>query len=519
MSLIKRISTVGGLTMVSRIFGLVREILMARYLGAGMAADAFFIAFKLPNFFRRLFAEGAFSAAFVPLFSRLLGNNPSEEDNAKAILFAEQVFSIFLPVLFIFLVMMEWGMAEVMITLTGGFDGNDVKFDLTTLLGRLTFPYLMLISLVSLWAGMLNAFGRFSAAALAPVILNIFMISALLFIGETRPEKAIALAAAVSLSGIAQFLWLVITARRAGIRLRIMRPRLTPQVKELLKIIGPAALGAGVMQLNLLIDIILAARFLPEGSVSWLFYADRLNQLPIGLVGVAIGTVLLPSISRALGSGDTGDASDQQNKAFEFALLLTLPAAFALAIIPIELISTLFERGNFTASDTTAVAFALTAYAFGLPAYVLTKVLMPGYFARKDTKTPVKIGIITLLINTILNLALIGPFGHVGLALGTAFAAWVNVGLLYAGLKRRGHFTLYDETRAKAFRALLAASIMGIAIYWAAEYLHPYLRAGSTSQILALTALILIGVFVYFGAAILFKAANIKSLKNLRRKT
>ncbi|GHF15863.1 putative lipid II flippase MurJ [Kordiimonas sediminis] len=517
MSLLRRISTVGGMTLLSRVFGFVRDVLMARYLGAGMAADAFFIAFKLPNFFRRLFAEGAFSAGFVPLFSRKLGKTITAESKADAERFAGQVLAVFLPVLIVFLILMELAMVPIMLGLTGGFEGDTGKFALTVELGRMTFPYLTLISLVAFLAGILNAFDKYSAAAFVPVILNIFMISALLLIGETEVERARGLAAAVSLSGLAQFLWLYGAAYKAGIKIRFPRPRLSKDVRELLKIIAPAAIGAGVIQLNLLIDVILAARYLPEGSVSWLFYADRLNQLTVGIVGVAIGTVLLPSISRLLASGDDKEAARQQNRGIEFGMFLTLPAATALLVAAPYLIASLFERGAFTEQDTLLTATALMAYATGLPAYVLQKILTPGYFARKDTKSPVKFATISLVVNTSLNLLLIGPLGHVGLALATAIAAWLNVALLYRGLKKPGLFTLERSTTLFIAKCIGASTVMAGGVLAYSHYFGAFFQTDGLMRITVLVGLVAIGFMLYILSIFVLKAVSTAQIRSFLR--
>jgi len=513
LGLAKNISTVGGFTLLSRVFGLIRDLATARYLGAGMAADAFVIAFKLPNFFRRLFAEGAFSVGFVPLFARALGKEITPESKAAAEAFAGRVLAWLLPVLLIFLIIMEIGMMPIMLGLTGGFDGDDTKFNFVIELGRYTFPYLVLISLVSFFGGMLNAYGRYSAAAFAPVLLNVSMIAALFFFGENDMEAARALAIGVSVAGVAQLILLYATARRAGIRLKLPRPRLSEDVKELLIIIGPAAVGAGIMQINLLIDVILAARFLPEGSVTWLFYADRLNQLPLGAIGIAVGTVLLPSISRQLASGDEKGANKQQNKALDFSLFLTLPAAVALAVIAAPILATLFERGQFLSGDTSATAAALTVYALGLPAYVIAKTLTPGYFARKDTKTPVRYAVVALVINTVLNIILIRYFAHVGLAGATAIAAWVNAGLLYIGLKKRGHLTLLSETKVKIAKYALASLIMGAVVVFAAGQLKGFFIEDGWVRILALTALVAAGGFSYLGTVFTVGGITVKEIK------
>ena len=499
MSLIKRILTVGGFTLLSRIFGLVRDFLMARYLGAGMAADAFFIAFKLPNFFRRLFAEGAFSTAFVPLFSRALGKEITAESQAAAEAFAGRVFSWLLPVLLILLVLMELAMVPVMLGLTGGFEeGAPEKFDLVVELGRYTFPYLVLISIVSFYAGMLNAVGRFGAAAFAPVILNIFMITALLVFNDTEAQAARMLAGAVSVSGIAQMTLLYVSVKQAGLSLSLPKPQLSDDVRELLRIMAPAAIGAGVMQINLLADVIIAARLLPEGSVSWLFYADRLAQLPLGVIGIAAGTVLLPSISRLLSADDDAGAAREQNRALEFTMLLTLPSAAALATIALPLIATIFERGAFVEVDTVATSAALFAYAFGLPAYVIQKILTPGYFARKDTKTPVVYASVSLVANLVLNLVLIRYFAHVGLAIATAIAAWLNVALLYWGLYRRNHFVVERSTLIGIMRHLFASAVMVAALVWSDTIYLPYFAEDGIARVAALAAVVAAGAGVYF---------------------
>ncbi len=502
MSLLKRISTVGGFTLLSRIFGLARDFLMARYLGAGMAADAFFIAFKLPNFFRRLFAEGAFSVGFVPLFSRALGKDITTESQKAAEAFAGRVLGWLLPVLVVLLVIMELSMVPVMLGLTGGFDAGSAdsaqKFDLVVELGRYTFPYLLLISLVSFFSGMLNAVGRLSAAAFAPVLLNILMISALLLFHESDAQAARYLAGAVSVSGLVQLVWLYAAAKRAGLSVRLPRPRLTDDVRELLRIMAPAAIGAGVMQINLLADVVIAARMLPEGSVSWLFYADRLAQLPLGVIGIAVGTVLLPGISRLLAANEQAAAMAQQNRALEFSLLMTIPAAAALAIIAEPIIATIFERGAFGVVDTGATSMALFAYAFGLPAYVIQKALTPAYFARSDTRTPVIYATVSLVVNLILNLTLIQYFAHVGLAAATAIAAWLNVGLLYWGLRNRGHFLLDRRTLVSSAKFVLASIVMGVALYWGVGKVAFIFVEDNFMRIVGLAGIVITGAAIYF---------------------
>lgn len=518
MSMLKNISTVGGFTLLSRIFGFMRDLLMARYIGVGMASDAFFIAFKLPNFFRRLFAEGAFAVGFVPLFSRALGKNITPESQKAAEAFASNILGWLFPILLIFLIIMEAAMVPIMTGLTGWENENPEKFDFVVELGRYMFPYLTLISLVSFFGGMLNAFGRFSAAAFAPIILNICMIAAIILFGNNEKEAAQALAISVSISGVVQLVWLYAAVRRSGLRISLPKPRVSEDVKEFMRIIAPAAVGAGVTQINLLIDVLIAARMLPEGSVSWLFFADRLAQLPLGVIGIAVGTVLLPSISRLLSAEDYTAANAQQNRALEFSLFLTLPAAAAFMLIAGPILATLFESEAFSSADVNASAAALMVYAAGLPAYVISKALTPGYFARKDTKTPVRFAIISLVINTALNLILIQYYAHVGLAAGTAIAAWVNAGLLYWGLKRRGHLTLERQTIVRLSKCLLATMIMAMTLYFASGMIDKMFVEIGTNRLIGLALLILTGVAVYGVSVLALRTISIIDLKSFVRR-
>lgn len=519
MSLLRRILTVSGFTLLSRIFGLIRDLIMARYLGVGMASDAFVIAFKLPNFFRRLFAEGAFSVGFVPLFSKALGKDITPESQKAAEEFASRVLGWLLPVLAVMLIIMEVAMVPVMLGLTGGFSDEGTasaeKFNLVVELGRYTFPYLLLISLVSFFAGMLNAVERFAAAAFAPVLLNIVMIIALVFFHDTEEQAARYLAGAVSVSGVLQLLLLYVSAKRAGLKVTLPRPKLTKDVRELLRVMAPAAIGAGIMQINLLADVIIAARLLPEGSVTWLFWADRLSQLPLGVIGIAVGTVLLPSISRLLSVGDDTGAAAQQNRSLEFSMLITLPAATALGLIAYPLIATLFERGAFVAEDTLQTGTALIAYAIGLPAYVIQKTLSPAYFARGDTKTPVVFATICLTVNLILNLILINYLAHVGLAAATAISAWLNVILLHGGLVRRGQFSIERRTWINAAKYIVASTAMAVSLYYVYEPLRPYFDIDNWQRIAALAALVSLGACVYFICAFLLGALNLKHIRSM----
>jgi putative peptidoglycan lipid II flippase len=524
MSLLRSTGTIGALTLLSRILGMVRDMLMARFVGAGFASDAFLIAWRLPNLFRALFAEGAFSAAFVPMFNRIMareGGEESEAGRAAAIAFAGQVLSVLFPVLVLLTVIMMLAAGPVVWAMTGGFpDGGPEKFALARHLTIITFPYLGLISLTSLLGGILNSFNRFWVNAAAPTLLNICMIVAILFFrGDSPVATAETQAIAVTVSGLLQLLWLIWSCRRAGVVLRLALPRLTPQVKALLAVIGPAAIGQGAIQINLLISTSLAARFLPQGSVSWIYYADRLNQLPLGLIGIGVGTAILPLLSRQIGSGDARAANDTQNRALELALFLALPAAVALLVSATPLIRGVFQHGAFTAADTLGCAATLAAFAPGVPAYVLIKVLTPGFYARGDTRTPVRIAFAAMLVNLAGNLALVWPLGAVGIALSTAISAWVNVILLYAALRRADHLALDDRFRAKALRIVAAGLAMGAALYVGNELLDAHMGGPLWERTAALALLCGGGALIYGVAAIGFGAYRLSELRaQLRRR-
>ncbi|MGN6357917.1 MAG: murein biosynthesis integral membrane protein MurJ [Novosphingobium sp.] len=519
MNLLKATSTIGGLTLVSRVLGMVRDMLMARYVGAGLASDAFLIAWRLPNLFRALFAEGAFAAVFVPFFNRRMAEADSQTEGSglnAAVDFAGQVLSVLFPFLVLFTALMIALSGPVVWAMTGGFpDGGPEKFALATHLTQITFPYLGLISLVSLLGGILNSLNRFWVNAAAPILLNICMIAALLFFrGESQVATAETQAIAVTVSGALQLVWLIWSCRAAGVRLKLGLPRLSPDVKKLLWLIGPAAVGQGAIQFNLLVSTSLAARFLPEGAVSYLYYADRLNQLPLGLLGIGVGTAILPLLSRQIGGGDVAAAGNTQNRALELAFFLSLPAAVALVISATPLVRGVFQHGAFTAADTLGTASALAAFSLGVPAYVLIKVLTPGFYARQDTKTPVRIAVVSMLFNLVGNLTLIWHFAHVGVALATAFSAWVNTLLLYWTLHRRGQLQLDARLRAKALRTILAGAAMGLALWFMNPIADPWMAGGTTQRIIALGVLCGAGALVYGVAALLFRAYSVRELKS-----
>ena len=510
MALLRSIATVGGYTMISRLLGFTRDILIAATLGAGPVADAFFVAFKLPNFFRRLFAEGAFNAAFVPLFTRQMSEGG--RDAARA--FTEEVLSVFVVTLLFFVTALQIAMPWVMYGFAPGFADDPYRFGLAVELAQVTFPYLLFISLVSQLGGVLNSLGRFAAAAATPIILNLCLIAAILGLSPFLETPGHALAWGVAVAGAAQFIWLMVACHRAKFRLRLLRPRLTPRVKRLLFLMLPGVIGAGVVQINLLIDVVIAS-LLPSGSVSFLYYADRINQLPLGVIGVAVGTALLPLLSRQLRAGDDAAATASTNRALEFALLLTVPGAIALMVMPDLIVSVLFERGAFGVAETAATSAALAAYALGLPAYVLIKVLAPGFFAREDTATPVKVAAFCVAINLVLNLALMGPLLHIGIALATAISAWINAGLLAWLLVRRGHFVADARLRRAIPRILLASAAMAGALWFAQDVLSGIADADAARAAVVLAVLVALGLVVFAAAAVGFGAARLADIKRL----
>ena len=519
MNLLKATGTIGGLTLVSRLLGLVRDSLFARYVGASFASDAFLVAFRLPNMFRALFAEGAFSSAFIPMFNKKVGD-PEGQGLKDGLAFAEAALAVLLPVLLVMTAILEIFAWPVTLALSGKFNGvSHEQFAFAVQLSRLTIPYLMLISLVSLFGGLLNSLHKVWVNAAAPILLNLTLIAALLFFHETDPlATARNQAIAVSVSGLLQLIWLAWACRRNGVSLKLRRPRLTPEVKRLLALIWPAAAGAGAVQINLVISTALAASLLAHGSVTYIYMADRLNQLPLGLIGIGLGTVLLPTISRQLGAGEDGAAMETQNRGLELALLLTLPATVALVVAGEPIAAALFGYGRFTAEDTHFTAQALAAFSIGLPSYILVKVLTPGFYARQDTKTPVRYATISMGVNLAGNLLLILPLQHMGPPLATAIASTVNVWMLYHALVKRGHFAADTRLKRRAPRLLIAALLMGAVLWFTQGLLTPYVHGTWPIRFAALAALVSAGALVYGLATILSGAFTKDDLALLLRR-
>ena len=458
--MLRGILTVGGWTMGSRLLGFARDMLIAALAGTAGVADAFFVANKLPNMFRRLFGEGAFNAAFVPEFTGLLATEGHEA--AKS--FAQQAISVLAFWLLGITVLGEIFMPSIMHVLAPGFGEEPGKFQLAVDLARITFPYLILICLAALLSGVLNGLDRFAAAAAAPMLYNLCSIAAMLLLTRYVPTVGHALAWGVSTAGVAQLALLVWATRRAGMALVLPRPRLTPAMRVLLRRMAPGLVGASAMQLNQVVDVIVGS-LLPPGAISLLYYADRVNQLPLGTIGAAVGTALLPLLSRQVRGPDPAVALSTLNRALEYALVLTIPAALALMVCGYPILAVLFQRGAFDLRSAYLASQSLAAYALGLPFFVLVKVLAPAFFARGDTATPVRIGMITLVLNFALNLALFIPLQHVGPALATSLAAMFNAGALAVMLRRRGFLVADAQLRRRLPRIGLAAAAMAATLW------------------------------------------------------
>lgn len=513
MGIIRSVATVGGYTLGSRVLGFVRDVLIARAIGTSAVADAFFVALRFPNTFRSLFAEGAFNSAFVPQFARRVEG----EGLAAARTFAEQVLAVLLVTLLAFTMVAQIGMPWFIYLIASGFADDPEKHRLSILFTQITFPYLLFMSLTALQGGVLNSLHRFGQAAAAPILLNVVMIFALVAVEPFTGMPGHVLSWAVAVAGVGQFLWMTIACHRAGVALRLPAPRLTPGVRRFLRLMLPGIIGAGVMQVNLLIGTQIAS-WLEDGSISYLYYADRIYQLPLAVIGSALGVVLLPELSRALRGGRAAEADGQLNRGLEFAALLTLPATVALVAVPFPIIVGVYEHGAFTRAASVATAGALAAYSIGLPAYVLAKALTTCFFAREDTRTPFRFAVVSMAANIVLSLALFPFLAHVGVALATALASWVNVAQLGFRLHRDGHLMADARLRSRLWRIALASLLMGMALWFAARHLAPAFDGALAIKVAALAALVLGGLAVYGVLALLFGAVRPAELRDTLRR-
>lgn len=519
MNLTKAIGTIGGLTMVSRVLGFARDMLSSRILGASNANDAFNVAFTLPNIFRRLFGEGAFAAGFVPLFSRRLASGGHQDAQQ----FSNEILSVFMPALLVVTVIFEIAMAPILGLIVSDYATTPGKFELAVELTRWTFPYLIFISLVALLAGVLNSLTRFAVAAFAPALLNLALIVALLVApgGDSPAELAATvrmMAIGVLAGGIAQFALCWMAVRKAGIHLHFGRPRITPAVRELIVLILPATVAAGVYQISQLFYTFFASR-LGEGALTNLFYADRLNQLPLSIIGTALGTAILPTISRSIERNEDAAAADTQARAFDLAMLLTLPATLALTVTAFAIIAALFQGGNYTLENAVITGNILSILVLGLPAYVLVKVLTPGFYARKDVKTPVRIAMAILAGSIVANFLLIPVMGIYSLPTVTSAGAWLNFLLLFVILGARGHFHMPRWLISRIARQLLAAAVMGAVLFFLQRLLGDVFTGGVGERVIGLAVIVGTGGILYFGIAWVIGGIDRDDIKALFRRS
>ncbi len=493
MNLLKALATVSSMTLVSRVLGLVRDVVIARVFGAGLATDAFFVAFRIPNLLRRLFAEGAFSQAFVPV----LGEYRTVRGDSETKLLVDHVATLLVTILFVVSLLGVVAAPLIIYISAPGFSADADKFELTTALLRLTFPYILFISLTSLAGGILNTWSRFSIPAFTPTLLNLSFIVFALWLAPYFDPPVMALAWAVFCGGVLQlalqvpFLW----------RIRMLpRPAWRPRdegVRRILRLMGPAVLGVSVAQVSLLINTIFAS-FLVTGSVTWLYYADRLMELPVGLLGVALGTVLLPNLSRRYADGAAEEYTQLLDWGLRLTVLLAAPCAVALAVLAVPILATLFKHGAFAANDVLMTRQALMAYSVGLVALVLIKILAPAFYARQNVRTPVKIALVTLLATQLMNLAFIWTLKHAGLALAIALAAWVNAGLLYWKLRQHRIYTPLAGWPLFLLKVVLALVAMAAVLFWLAADSDFWLQSAAWPRIERLALVVIAGATSYF---------------------
>ena len=466
MSLFKSVATFGGFTLLSRVTGFFRDMVLANFLGAGKVADTFFVAFKLPNLFRSLFAEGAFTSAFVPMLSAKMVSDGQQ----KAMHFASQSISVLAFFLLIFTLLMEFFMPELILLLAPGFRSDPEKIQMAAQLSRITFPFLLFISIVSFQSGILNSLNKFAAPAATPIILNFMMIISAFVFTPFAPTPAHGIAFGVSVAGVLEILWLMFFLKKCGVSLRpqwnVWALVHTNDIKTLFKRIAPGVLGAGVYQINMMVDTIIVS-LVGTGAISWLYYANRLQQLPLGVIGAAISVALLPVLSKNIKENNLDEANRLQERAVEYGALLSIPAAVALIVLAEPMVNILFQHGKFGSLETKMTAQAIIAYSIGLPVYVLVKALTPNFFARGDTRTPVKYSIVVFVANVILSLLLMKPLGHVGVATATSLAAFISFFQYKRGLKKRGYWKFSRSLNLKIAKIILASLLMGVALFLA----------------------------------------------------
>ncbi len=513
-SLFRSFFTVSFYTFLSRVLGFIRDILIARYLGSTVISDAFFVAFRIPNFFRRVLAEGAYSAALIPVFSGVV-LNPKDEREASD--FVENTTSMLLFATVVLTIIFFFGMPYIIQVLAPGFTDNKEAYELAVHFGKIIFPYIIFISLAAHFASINNVHERFAAGAFAPAILNISFILSLFFLTPFVTTAGHALSYGVLIGGVLQFLYLY-RAVLNFYRPRIILPVLNEKLKKFFKLFLPGVVGSGVIQLNIVIGTIIAS-FLPVGAISHIYYADRLNQLPLAIFGIALGIVLLPSLSKAIKQSDQETTNNIQNRSIEFSLLISLPSSIGLFILAEPIIQILFERGAFVAEDTFYTAKVLSYFALGLPAYIIIKVLVSCFFAREDTKTPLYISIFSVITNVLLSLLLIGSMREMGIAIATTISAWVNALLLYLFLAIRNHMKFDDLLVSNSIKILLSSSLLFVAIYLLNGLF--FTNIGGNSVLLnssLLLLMIFLAIIIYFGLVIMLKVLSLNQLREYLKK-
>ena len=497
MNLLRILATVSSLTMVSRILGYVRDFFIARIFGAGLLTDAFFVAFKIPNLLRRLFAEGAFSQAFVPI----LAEHKNRSGDTKSLIDA------IATVLFLALVIaaaLGMAAAPIIVYLTApGFAAEPEKFALTVTLLRITFPYIVFISLVALAAGILNTWNRFAVPAITPALLNVAFIVGAAFFAEHFDPPVLVLAWAVFAGGLLQLVFQVPFLLKMKLMPRWRLDFSHPGLRRVLLLMAPAAFGVSVSQISLLLNQIFAS-FLPTGSVSWLYYADRLMELPAGVLGVAVGTILLPSLSKYHASANATEYSRLLDWGLRITVLLAVPSAVALAVIALPLIAMLFQYGRFGVEDAWMTRQALVAYSLGLVGMILVKILAPGFYARQNVATPVKIGIVTLVATQLMNLAFVGPLRHAGLALAIGVGACLNAGLLYHQLRKNAIYTPQPGWPVFILKVLASVAFMAVVLFTTMGEERWWLQAGWQLKVPALLGLVVLGTAAYAACLLAF---------------
>ena len=493
--MLRNISIVGGLTLLSRLTGFLRDIVLAAVLGAGPAADAFFVALRLPNHFRAIFAEGAFNAAFVPAYARIRGGGAS-----PAGLFADRVFTLLLASQIVLLALALIFTPAVIAVLAPGFNNDPGRFALAVDLTRITFPYLLLVSLVTLFGGILNALGRFASAAAAPILLNLTMM-ATLTLAAFFPTAGHAAAWGVLIAGCLEVLLVATGASRQGVLPKPQWPRLDVEVRLFLKRFAPATVGSAETQIALFADTIIAS-FLATGALSALYYADRLNQLPIGVIGIAAGTVLLPEMARRIAAGDEPGSRHAQCRAVELTLLLSVPCLVAFLLVPELIMRALFSRGAFTVANAQAAAATLAAYAIGLLPFVLMRSAAVTFLSRGDTWTPVKALFVAVIVNVALKILLMDRYAQVGLAFATSIGAWVNLSLLLWFAARQKLIEIDDRLRQSLWKLAIAGGALALALWLGQRPVADAFAGWRLRDEAALAALAVFGIVVYGGAVV-----------------